>query len=154
MVELRHINLDVFSHLVLQFPPFKYFEYWTVKRLSSDQRFVLVGILLLGSSCTSLPLDMARSGVDMYCLALVSLSVALQKGISNMDIFFFFFFYNNINILISFNVILSKKVVRVRVTCLQSDLQTSPPTPQKSHQKFLNPRTTFENNPLVRRNIA
>ena len=28
-------------------------------------------------------------------------------------------------------------------TCLQSHLQTSPPTPQKSYPKFRNPRTTF-----------
>ena len=35
-----------------------------------------------------------------------------------------------------------------RPTCLQSHLQTSPPTPQKSYPKFRNPRTTFENNPL------
>ena len=32
--------------------------------------------------------------------------------------------------------------------CLQSHLQTSPPTPQKSYQKFLNPRTTFQNTPF------
>ena len=32
--------------------------------------------------------------------------------------------------------------------CLQSHLQTSPPTLQKSYQKFRNPRTTFENTPL------
>ena len=31
-----------------------------------------------------------------------------------------------------------------RRTCLQSHLQTSPPTPQKSCPKFRNPRTTFE----------
>ena len=31
-----------------------------------------------------------------------------------------------------------------RHTCLQSHLQTSPPTPQKSYLKFRNPRTTFE----------
>ena len=31
-----------------------------------------------------------------------------------------------------------------RRTCLQSHLQTSPPTPQKSYPKFRNPRTTFE----------
>ena len=36
----------------------------------------------------------------------------------------------------------------VRCTCLQSHLQTSPPTPQKSYLKFRNPRTTFENAPL------
>ena len=30
-----------------------------------------------------------------------------------------------------------------RHPCLQSHLQTSPPTPQKSYQKFQNPRTTF-----------
>ena len=35
-----------------------------------------------------------------------------------------------------------------RRTCLQSNLQTSPPTPQKSYPKFRNPRTTFENTPL------
>ena len=29
-------------------------------------------------------------------------------------------------------------------TCLQSHLQTSPPTPQKSYPKFQNPRTNFE----------
>ena len=29
-------------------------------------------------------------------------------------------------------------------TCLQSRLQTSPPTPQKSYLKFRNPRTNFE----------
>ena len=29
-------------------------------------------------------------------------------------------------------------------TCLQSHLQTSPPTPQKSYPKFRNPKTTFE----------
>ena len=28
--------------------------------------------------------------------------------------------------------------------CLQSHLQTSPPTPQNSYPKFRNPRTTFE----------
>ena len=33
-------------------------------------------------------------------------------------------------------------------TCLQSILQTSPPTPQKSYTKFWNPRTTIENTPL------
>jgi hypothetical protein len=32
-----------------------------------------------------------------------------------------------------------------RRMCLQSHLQTSPPTPQKSYPKFRNPRTTFEN---------
>ena len=37
-----------------------------------------------------------------------------------------------------------------RHTCLQSHLQTSPPTPQKSYPKFRNPRTTFENTPVVR----
>ena len=37
-----------------------------------------------------------------------------------------------------------------RHMCLQSHLQTSPPTPQKSYPKFRNPRTTFENNPLFR----
>ena len=31
---------------------------------------------------------------------------------------------------------------------VQSHLQTSPPTPQKSYPKFRNPRTTFENTPL------
>jgi hypothetical protein len=31
-----------------------------------------------------------------------------------------------------------------RCTCLQSHLQTSPPTPQKSYLKFRDPRTTFE----------
>ena len=31
-----------------------------------------------------------------------------------------------------------------RRTCLQSHLQTSPPTPQKSYPKFRNPRTNFE----------
>ena len=31
-----------------------------------------------------------------------------------------------------------------RRTCLQSHLQISPPTPQKSYQKFRNPRTNFE----------
>ena len=31
-----------------------------------------------------------------------------------------------------------------RCMCLQSHLQTSPPTPQKSYPKFRNPRTTFE----------
>ena len=35
-----------------------------------------------------------------------------------------------------------------RRTCLQSHLQTSPPTPYKSYLKFWNPRTTFENTPL------
>ena len=35
-----------------------------------------------------------------------------------------------------------------RCTCLQSHLQTSPPTPQKSYPKFRNPRTTFENTPF------
>jgi hypothetical protein len=33
---------------------------------------------------------------------------------------------------------------------LQSHLQTSPPTPQKSYLKFRNPRTTFEITPFVR----
>ena len=33
-------------------------------------------------------------------------------------------------------------------TCLQSHLQTSPPTPQKSYLKFQNPWTTFDNSPL------
>jgi hypothetical protein len=33
-------------------------------------------------------------------------------------------------------------------TCLQSHLQTSPPTPQKSYPTFWNPRTTFQNTPL------
>ena len=32
--------------------------------------------------------------------------------------------------------------------CLQSHLQTSLPTPQKSYPKFLNPRTTFQNTPF------
>ena len=32
-----------------------------------------------------------------------------------------------------------------RRTCLQSHLQTSPPSPQKSYLKFQNPRTIFEN---------
>jgi hypothetical protein len=36
-----------------------------------------------------------------------------------------------------------------RHTCLQSHLQTSHPTPQKSYLKFLNPRTTYENAPLT-----
>jgi hypothetical protein len=31
-----------------------------------------------------------------------------------------------------------------RRTCLQSHLQTSPPTPQKSYPKFRNPRTNFQ----------
>ena len=31
-----------------------------------------------------------------------------------------------------------------RHTCLQSHLQTSPPTPQKSYPKFRNPKKTFE----------
>ena len=31
-----------------------------------------------------------------------------------------------------------------RHTCLQSHLQTSPPTPRKTYLKFRNPRTTFE----------
>ena len=31
-----------------------------------------------------------------------------------------------------------------RRMCLQSHLQSSPPTPQKSYPKFRNPRTTFE----------
>ena len=35
-----------------------------------------------------------------------------------------------------------------RRTCLQSHLQTSPQTPQKSYPKFRNPRTAFENTPL------
>ena len=35
-------------------------------------------------------------------------------------------------------------------TCLQSHLQTSPPTYLKSYLKFRNPRTTFENTPLFR----
>ena len=39
-------------------------------------------------------------------------------------------------------------------TCLQSHLQASPPTLQKSYPKFHNPRTTFENTPLVRPNTA
>ena len=34
-----------------------------------------------------------------------------------------------------------------RRTCLQSHLQKSPPTPQKSYPKLWNPRTTFENTP-------
>ena len=63
------------SHL----PPLKYLEYGTVKRLSSDPSFVWVGILFLWPSCTSLPPDKARSGVDLNCLALVSLSVGLEK---------------------------------------------------------------------------
>ena len=33
-------------------------------------------------------------------------------------------------------------------TCLQSHLQTAPPTPQKSYTNFRNPRKTFENTPL------
>jgi hypothetical protein len=41
-----------------------------------------------------------------------------------------------------------------RHTCLQSDLQTSPPTPQKSYLKFWNPRTTFQNIPLFLPNIG
>ena len=41
-----------------------------------------------------------------------------------------------------------------RRTCLQSQLQTSPPTPQKSYPKFRNPRTTFENAPLCPHNYS
>ena len=37
---------------------------------------------------------------------------------------------------------------------LQSQLQTSSPTPQKSYPKFRNHRKTFENSPFVRPNIA
>ena len=37
------------------------------------------------------------------------------------------------------------------LTCLQSHLQTSPPTPQNSYP---NPRTTFENTPIVNPKIA
>ena len=33
--------------------------------------------------------------------------------------------------------------------CLQSHLQTSPPTPQKSYLKFRNSRTTFQNTPRL-----
>ena len=32
--------------------------------------------------------------------------------------------------------------------CLQTNILTSPPSPQKSYSKIRNPRTTFENNPL------
>ena len=39
-------------------------------------------------------------------------------------------------------------------TCLQSRLQTSPPTPHKSYPKFRNHRTTFENTPLVPPKLA
>ena len=42
----------------------------------------------------------------------------------------------------------------IRHTCLQSHLQTSPPTPQKSYLKFRNSRTTFEIPPFVRPFIA
>ena len=35
-----------------------------------------------------------------------------------------------------------------RHMCLQSHLQTSPPTPHKSYPKFQNPITTFETTPL------
>ena len=38
----------------------------------------------------------------------------------------------------------SKIYYYFRHTCLQSHLQTSPPTPQKSYPKFRDPRTTFE----------
>ena len=41
-----------------------------------------------------------------------------------------------------------------RLTCLQSHLQTSPPTPQKSYPKFWNPRTTFEITLLVRPKVS
>ena len=41
-----------------------------------------------------------------------------------------------------------------RRTCLQSHLQTSPPTPQKSYPKFRNPRKTFANTPLVRPKVS
>ena len=37
---------------------------------------------------------------------------------------------------------------------LQSHLQTSPPTPQKSYPKFRNPRTTFGNTPLCLPNYS
>ena len=40
-----------------------------------------------------------------------------------------------------------KKIMK-EAWCLQSHLQTSAPTPQKSYQKFWNPGTTFENTPL------
>jgi hypothetical protein len=40
-----------------------------------------------------------------------------------------------------------------RNPCLQSHLQTSPPTPQKSYPKFWNPRKTFEMTPLDPPNI-
>ena len=43
---------------------------------------------------------------------------------------------------------------KFRHTCLHSHLQTSPPTPQKSYQKFRNPRTTFENTPLCPPNYS
>ena len=39
-------------------------------------------------------------------------------------------------------------------SCLQSHLQACLPTHQKSYPKFQNPRTTFENPPFVRPNIA
>ena len=39
-----------------------------------------------------------------------------------------------------------------RHTCLQSHIQTSPPTPQKSYTKFRNPRTTFEISPFSGQN--
>ena len=39
---------------------------------------------------------------------------------------------------------LSAWAVILWCTCIQSQLQTSPPTPQKSYPKFRNPRTTFE----------
>ena len=35
-------------------------------------------------------------------------------------------------------------------TCLQSQIQTYPPTPQKSYPKLRNPRTIFVNTPFVR----
>ena len=41
-----------------------------------------------------------------------------------------------------------------RNTCLQSYLQTSPATPQKSYPKFRNPRTTFGNTPLCPPNCS
>ena len=41
-----------------------------------------------------------------------------------------------------------------RRTCLQSHLQTPPPTPPKSYPKFWNPWTTFQNTPLFRPKIA
>ena len=46
--------------------------------------------------------------------------------------------------------VLAPGSAHARPSALQSHIQTSPTTPQKSYPKFRNPRTTFEITPLLR----